>query len=58
MKLEIPVDKIWIFFLQNIDSLQKAFITLFSPLELCGALFYDGWMHFIGFQKLDPHSLP
>ncbi len=35
-------------------SLQKAFINL--P-ELCGAFFYDGWMHFIGLQNLNTHSL-
>jgi len=32
-----------------IASLQKAFI---NPLELYGLFFYDGWMCFLGFQKL------
>ncbi len=42
-----------IFLQKCIDSLQDAFI---NPLELSVALFYDGWMQFIGLLDIT-HSL-
>ncbi len=43
------------FLVLRIDLLQKAFI---NPPEPRGALFYDGWKHFILLQNLEPNSLP
>ncbi len=43
----------YIFLQKCINSIQEAFI---NPLELYGALFYDGWMQFIGLLNIT-HSL-